>query len=131
MTPNHARMLAVELVDSWQTNTIALEVWIAELDPLDYQLAATTLARLRRDQARPPSVHELHATYAAVRRATEPDIATRPDPQGIGIGEYLARLEQRAQFDPAAKVECERWQRLRARRRHPSAGGPSVIGPPT
>lgn len=132
MTPNHARMLAVEIVDSWQEeNKIALEVWVAELDPLDYQLAHTTISRLRQSELRPPSVATFHATYSSIRRANQPDpVAELRDVKAVSRNDYLSELRRRAKFDPAAECEIARWERLAARRRHPShPDQPTVIGP--
>jgi hypothetical protein len=124
-------MLAADITSSWQDNNIALEVWVAELDPLDYQLAHTTIARMRHELTRPPSIATFHSTYAGIRRANEPDpIDTLHNVHAISRDEYLELIRGRARFSPDAQLELARWERLAARRRHPShRDQPTVIGP--
>lgn len=134
MTPNHARSLAVEIDASFQNNAVAVEVWVAELADLEYQAAFTAIRRLREGQDRAPSVRAFREAYAAVARTNAPDpVAELRDVKAVSRDDHVAELRRRAPYDPAAEAELARWERLAARRRHPSHvdDEPAVIGPPT
>lgn len=110
MTRLEATDLAVRILQRF--NGPPADVWEETLEDLEAGRANTALARLTREHAnRWLSVAEFRNAYRALHTAMPTDTRIGPDPDGIGLAEYLERLARRAVTSQDAADELANWER--------------------
>lgn len=114
MTETEAQEIARLMIDTWPTGPRAY-IWARFAREFAHDLARETYSRLARENDRPPTLQRFGEMYRVVRREHEPMLLEEPDEDDtIDRREYLRRLAARAERDPVAADELERWRRMMA-----------------